>query len=123
MNHMAIALCCDDVESSEVIEEQIASICNTCVHVDTSNREFIAAISMRPDLIMIIVQKGAKSTETAMSAREHNRNGKLIWFSDLDFALLSFRLKAAYFGLMPVTADKLQIAFEDCDTTIEKKEM
>lgn len=115
---MAIALCCDDVENSEKIKEQIASISSASVHVYTCDSEFITAISNRPDLIMMIMQKGAKSIETAMSAREHNKGGKLIWFSDLDLALLSFRLKATYFGLMPVTFNKLQTAFVNCGITV-----
>lgn len=118
---MAIALYCDDTQNGEKVKNQIALLCDTPVHVFTNNREFITAVKSRPDLIMLIMQKGATSTETAMSAVEHNPTGKLIWFCDLDFALLSFRLKAAYFGLLPVTDDKLKAALSYCGINIKNE--
>lgn len=116
---MAIALYCDNTQSGEKVKKQIALLCDTPVCLFTNRMEFITAVKSRPDLVMLIMQKGATSTETAMSAREHNPKGKLIWFCDLDFALLSFRLKAAYFGLLPVADDKLKTALSYCEINIK----
>ena len=118
---MTIALCCDDEISCEKAEKQISSLCAVPVRSFFNNRDFISLITNRPDIVMIIAQKGARSTETAMSAREQNPDGKLIWLSDLDFALLSFRLKAAYFGLFPIDDEKLKVALSYCGIVAENK--
>lgn len=114
MLRMAIALYCEDAESYKEVKKQISLICSVPVHSYDSNREFISAITDRPDLIMMVIQTGSKSIETAMSALGHNKAGKLVWFSDIDFALLSFRLRATYFGLIPVEMDKLKTALSSC---------
>lgn len=112
---MTVVLCCDDSESGMRITKQLAGLCNDAVTVYFCNvSDFITTVNDNPDAIMMIAQRGSRSTETAMAAREHNPKGKLIWFSDLDFALLSFRLKATYFGLLPIEDEKLRVALDYC---------
>lgn len=111
---MTVALCCDDRTSGETITRQLARLCNVTAIPFYNVSDFITGISDCPDTVMLIAQKGAPSTETAMAAREHNPRGKLLWFSDLDFALLSFRLKATYFGLLPIEENKLRTALDYC---------
>lgn len=111
---MTVALCCDDPKSGESITGQLSKLCHVTTETFYSISDFIAKVSGCPDTVMLIAQTGALSTETVMAAKEHNPQGKLIWFSDLDFALLSFRLKATYFGLLPVEEDKLKAALRSC---------
>ena len=112
---MTVALCCDNPKSGESIIRQLSKLCRVTTESFYNIFDFIARVSDCPDAIMLIAQTGALSTETAMAAKEHNPQGKLIWFSDLDFALLSFRLKATYFGLLPVEEDKLKTALSYCN--------
>lgn len=112
---MTVALCCDDPEIGKSITRQLAELCEGLITVSFCNvSDFIAMVTDHPDAIMMIAQKGSRSIETAMAARECNPRGKLIWFSDLDFALLSFRLKATYFGLLPIEEEKLRLALDCC---------
>lgn len=39
----------------------------------------------------------------------------LVWFSDLDFSLLSYQLEAAYFGLLPVREEQIAEALSSCE--------
>ena len=112
---MTVALCCDDPKGGESITRQLSKLCHVTTESFYNISDFIAKVSGCPDTVMLIAQTGALSTETAMAAKEHNPQGKLIWFSDLDFALLSFRLKATYFGLLPVEEDKLKTALSYCN--------
>lgn len=111
---MTVALCCDTPENGKAIAEQLSKLCHVTTEIFYSISDFITRISDCPDTIMLIAQTGSRSTETAMAAREHNPQGKLIWFSDLDFALLSFRLRAVYFGLLPLEERKLKKALCYC---------
>ena len=116
---MTVALCCDDAESGNRIARQLSGLCGVITTVSFYNiSDFLAMVTDNPNVIMLIAQTGALSTETAMAAREHNPQGKLIWFSDLDFALLSFRLKATYFGLLPIEDEKLRVALDYCGITL-----
>lgn len=119
---MTVALCCDNQESGKAIAEQLSGLCRVSTEIFYSISEFIARISDCPDAIMLIAQTGSLSTETAMAARDHNPQGKLIWFSDLDFALLSFRLRATYFGLLPVEERKLKKALCYCGIPLTCKD-
>lgn len=113
---MTVALCCDDPESGKKITKQLSELCDDLTTVSFCNvSDFITMVNDNPNVIMMITQKGPLSTETAMAAREHNLRGKLIWFSDLDFALLSFRLKVTYFGLLPIEEEKLKLALNYCE--------
>lgn len=112
---MTVALYCDNPENGSSIARQLTKLCRVPTETFYNIFDFITKVSDCPDTVMFIAQTGALSTETAMAAREHNPHGKLIWFSDLDFALLSFRLKATYFGLLPVEDNKLKTALSYCE--------
>ena len=113
---MTIALCCDDLKSGESITKQLSKFCHVTTESFYNISDFISKVSGCPDTIMLIAQTGAHSIETAMAARECNPKGKLIWFSDLDFALLSFRLKATYFWALAMI---LSLSRTACDTEPE----
>ena len=111
---MTVALCCDDKKSGDILANWLRSLCDVSAEAYDSITDFITNVMDHPDTVMLVAQTGAHSTETAITAREQNPQGKLIWFSDLDFALLSFRLKATYFGLLPIENDKLKTALAYC---------
>lgn len=119
--NMTITLYCDNKNICEKAKKQIATLCSVPVRSFANTRDFITAITGRPDLIMLIIQEGTTSTETAMLAKEWNPDGKLLWFCDLDFALLSFRLKAIYFGLIPVENEKLKTALSYCGIKVKNR--
>ena len=116
---MTIALCCDNEEECRNVKNKIVSFYSVSVRSFTKDGEFLSFITKRSDLIMMIVQRGSYSTETAMLAREQNPKGKLLWFCDLDFSLLSFRLKATYFGIVPIEEEKLKQALSYCEIDIK----
>lgn len=119
---MTVALCCDDPESGKIITGKLEELCDDLsTESFCSVSDFLTAVNDNPDAIMMITQKGSRSTETAIVARENNPGGKLIWFSDLDFALLSFRLKATYFGLLPIEDEKLKTALSYCKIPLTGK--
>lgn len=115
---MTFALCCDNSESGGGIKRRLEELGDVTAVLFCNVSEFILAVSDNPDAVMMIAQKGSQSTETAMMAREHNPQGKLVWFCDLDFALLSFRLKATYFGLLPVDDENLRTALDRCEAVL-----
>lgn len=112
---MTVIICCDNPESGALISGQLSRLGIISAELFYSTSDFLTKIRRCPDSIMLIAQTGALSTETAIAAREHNPKGKLIWFSNLDFALLSFRLKATYFGLLPIEDEKLAQALSYCE--------
>lgn len=59
---------------------------------------------------VLLLEKGPRSTETASEIRSLGHRGTFVWFSDLDFSLLAFRLRADYFGLFPINREKLEAA-------------
>lgn len=111
---MTVVICCDNPKSGESISRQLSKFCNIPTEIFYNTSDFLAKIHNCSDAIMLIAQTGALSTETALAAREHNPRGKLLWFSNLDFALLSFRLKATYFGMLPIEDERLKTALEYC---------
>ncbi len=67
-----------------------------------------------PRRILLLAEKGAEGVELAVSAAEECPDNRLIWFSDLDFALFSYRLEVVYFGFLPVQEESLRIALRNC---------
>lgn len=64
-----------------------------------------------PDVILI-AQDGVEGLNTITNM--HLPPGKIIWFSDLDFAVQAYRLCLSWFGKKPVTYHKLEQALERC---------
>lgn len=77
----------------------------------------------RPE-ILILAQDGVEGLDTLTGLTPLPI--KVIWFSDLDFGVQSYRLCVTYFGKKPVTYQKLASALCRCtdtngnDTTIKQ---
>lgn len=105
---MDLALYCDDANKSRELQEMLTQMDVYRITLFDTAYEFTKFVSGRSDIVMILILSGAPGTETAMSAKEQAPNGKLIWFSDMDFSLLSYRIHADYFGMLPVDNEKIK---------------
>jgi len=76
--------------------------------------DFLASADGKNRRILLLAQEGPEGAELASETRERFPDHRFIWFSDLDFALFSYRLEAAYFGLLPLTEDKMRTALRNC---------
>ena len=76
--------------------------------------DFLESGKSSPRRILMLAQKGAGSVELAAAAAEECPQNPLIWLSDLDFALFSYRLEVDHFGLLPVTEETLRVALNNC---------
>lgn len=105
---MDLALYCDDASKSRELQKMLAQMNFYQITLFDTAYDFTKFVSGRSDIIMVLILSGAPGTETAMSAKEQAPNGKLIWFSDMDFSLLSYRIHADYFGMLPVDNEKIK---------------
>jgi len=62
--------------------------------------------------IVIVAQNGVEGMNIITSARPLAT--KLIWFSDLDFGVQAYRLCVNYFGMKPVSCQKMKRALDRC---------
>ena len=62
--------------------------------------------------LVIVSQEGVKGLDLITSARP--LLDRIIWFSDLDFALQAYRLCVSYFAMTPVTGLKVERALDRC---------
>ncbi len=109
---MTVILLCEDAAQRKEAETMLQIQAVQC-KAFSDRRTFLSYIRGRPDLTALFMEPGPHATETAAEIREQNPNGRFLWFSDLDFSLLSYRLRADYFGLLPLTEDKLRVALQN----------
>lgn len=115
MSMAKIAVLCDDKNSCTQLmkqleymdAEKIVSIVSF-----TQAEQFLSYIRGNPDVVMLLMKTGPYSVQTAMEAREQNPEGSLIWFSDLDFGSLSYRIHTSWFGMLPAEDEALRRAME-----------
>ena len=75
---------------------------------------FFTYVKNNPYLVMLIVQSGPEGAETARLAKQANPRARLVWFSEQDCALLAFELGITYFGLLPLSREKAELALDAC---------
>lgn len=75
---------------------------------------FLCSANKTPRRILLLAQEGPGSVDLAAEVRERFPDHRFVWFSDLDFALFSYRLEVDYFNVLPLTEDKLRIALQKC---------
>ena len=76
---------------------------------------FLDSGKRNPRRILMLAQEGAGSVELAAAAVEECPENPLIWLSDLDFALYSYRLEVTHFALLPGTEEMLRSALRSCE--------
>jgi len=65
--------------------------------------------------LTIVAAQGADGFEAAYQARSSRPCNPVFWFSDdRNFALQAHRMECMYFSTTPVTAEKLDRAFDKC---------
>ncbi|QNM05783.1 response regulator [Qiania dongpingensis] len=81
-------------------------------------QELCKEIRQRKADVIIIAQSGVKGLDIITGLNVPA--GKVIWFSDLDFALQAYRLNVAYFNLLPVTQEKVSQALRHIETAMQR---
>lgn len=76
--------------------------------------DFLTSAERNPRRILLLAQEGPGGVELAADLRERFPRHRFVWFSDLDFALFSYRLEADYFNFLPLTEEKLKKALRNC---------
>lgn len=75
---------------------------------------FLDSGRRNPRRILLLAQEGPGSVELAAAAVEECPDSPVVWLSDLDFALFSYRLEVDHFGLLPATEEGLRAALHSC---------
>lgn len=77
---------------------------------------FLTYLTANPDALVLLMQEGPLGVELAWNVRERMPDSRILWFSDLDFALTAFRFKVSWFGLLPVTEETLGAALAQAES-------
>ena len=96
---------------AEVDRDALEPVCAECF---LSFRDFLDSGRQNRRRILLLAQEGAGSVELAATAVEECPYSPVIWLSDLDFALFSYRLEVSHFGFLPATEENLRIALRNC---------
>ena len=75
---------------------------------------FLDSARHNPRRILLLATPGPGSVELATTTAEEYPENPMVWLSDLDFGLFSFRLGVAHFGFLPGTEESLRIAMRNC---------
>lgn len=76
--------------------------------------EFLESGRQNCRRILMLAEKGTAGVELAAAAAEECPESPVVWLSDLDFALFSYRLEVDYFGFLPPSAETLGNALRNC---------
>ena len=109
---MSVVMICDCEKACEQMLEKLGLLGVERIAAFKQVSPFLACVDRNPDAAVLLMQTGPYSVELALNVRERNAKVPLIWFSDLDFAVTAFRVRASYFGLLPVTEESLRTALE-----------
>ena len=112
MNEQRIAVLANAEKASEEIQRQLEHLQYGQVAYFTETTPFFNYVDEHPGIITILNYTGPYSVEIAMKLRDRSPSNPLIWFSDLDFGLVSYRVHATWFGMLPVTEEKLTKAMK-----------
>ena len=111
MEETKIAVLTDGGKIEEELRVQLHHLGYKNTEWFTEVTPFFSYIDETPNVIMVLSCTGAYSVEIAMNLRDRSASNPLIWFSDLDFGVVSYRVHASWFGMMPVTEEALKRAF------------
>ena len=76
---------------------------------------FLDSGRRNPCRILLLAQEGAEGVELVSTAVEECPESPVVWLSDLDFALFSYRLEVDHFGMLPTTEESLRTALRNCE--------
>ena len=112
-----VIICTDDLQDYDLLRQLIRQYFegkNMEVQVDlcTCWAELAGILKYEERDVVVIDLDGVAGIDTAVNANPMAR--RLIWISDLDFALQAFRLCVTYFFMKPITYMKMERALERC---------
>lgn len=112
-----ILVCDGDSTEREQIMEYVRLFCtqeNLPVYVKGCACFQAAAELLKAEKndVFVVAQDGVEGMDTITCAG--SLAGQVIWFSDLDFGVQSYRLCVSYFGRKPVSPIKVRRALERC---------
>lgn len=81
---------------------------------------FLDSGKQNPRRILMLAQEGPKGVELAATAVEECPESPVVWLSDLDFALFSYRLEVDHFAMLPGTEENLRAALRSCSRKHKK---
>lgn len=117
---MNIVVCASDENNREIVKNEIIRQGNHLgvgIYLDeySDRKEFIEGLKVRKYNMAIIILNGIEGMETAISAREQNKNTKIAWISnENDFGMQSIRINASYFASGKLTNDIAKEAVSRC---------
>ena len=119
---METIICDPDVKTNYLIERCVRNYYrNKDIDVQIRScgdwQELCSEIRRREADVIIIAQSGVKGLDIITGLNVPA--GKIIWFSDLDFAVQAYRLNVSYFNLLPVTQEKISHALCQIETAIK----
>lgn len=77
--------------------------------------DFLYALTNHHYNVVIVTADNAVGMEGVIAVKNYRPDLPLVWFSnDSEFGLQSYRLGCTYFGVRPITADKLERAIGRC---------
>ena len=78
-------------------------------------RDFTQSLQEQAFDVVLVTANGAGGMEGVIAAKHVQPCPKVIWFSDDKyFGAQSYRLDCSYFGVKPVTSEKIERAFAHC---------
>lgn len=112
-----IVVCTGDIAERERILEDVCRFFNAPGEVVRAQGcadwpELARQLKQECPEILILAQNGVEGLDTLTGLKALPM--KVIWFSDLDFGVQSYRLCVTYFGQKPVTYQKLASALARC---------
>ncbi|MCD8013399.1 MAG: hypothetical protein LUG99_09515 [Lachnospiraceae bacterium] len=75
---------------------------------------YLTYVRWNPCLVMVVSASGERGCEVAAQIRENNPNARMLWFSGTDSGVYSYSLHVTYFGLLPATREKIELALDLC---------
>lgn len=118
---MEAIICAPDVKENCLIENYVRNY-HRDKDIDVQIRscgdwqELCKEIRQREADVIIIAQSGVKGLDIITGLNVPA--GRVIWFSDLDFAVQAYRLNVSYFNLLPVTQEKVSHALRQIETAV-----
>lgn len=77
--------------------------------------DFLAALFSHFYQVILVTAENTAGKDGVLAARKYGPDLPVIWFSNnREFALQSYQLDCTYFGIKPVTEEKLERAFWRC---------
>ncbi|MCD8188768.1 MAG: hypothetical protein LUD78_00850 [Clostridiales bacterium] len=76
---------------------------------------YLAFVRRNPYLVMVAAVRGEHGRETALQIRQNNQKARMLWFSDQDNGVDSYRIHVTCFGLLPPTEEEVTLALDACE--------